>query len=107
MPRHQPHFTRRALQEYSIGGIKTNLPLFRRILAQPEFLSGSVNTGLLARMSDDTSKDLDSERQQIAVIAAGVFGILYSKSSSTTTAGGGESGAPSSWKKAARTEALR
>jgi acetyl-CoA carboxylase biotin carboxylase subunit len=98
---------RRALQEYSIGGIKTNLSLFRRILAQPEFLSGSVNTGLLARMSDDASKDSDSEQQQIAVIAAGVFSMLSSKSSTTTTTSAGESGAPSPWKRTARTEALR
>jgi acetyl-CoA carboxylase biotin carboxylase subunit len=97
---------RRALQEYSIGGIKTNLPLFRRILAQPEFLSGSVNTGLLARMSDSASKDSDSEQQQIAVIAAGVF-MHSSKSSSAATTSAGDSVASSSWKKTARAEALR
>jgi acetyl-CoA carboxylase, biotin carboxylase subunit len=98
---------RRALQEYSIGGIKTNLSLFRRILAQPEFLSGSVNTGLLGRMSDDASKDSGSEQQQIAVIAAGVFSMLSSKSNSAATTSAGDSVASSSWKKTARTEALR
>ncbi len=97
---------RRALQEYSIGGIKTNLPLFRRILEQPEFLSGSVNTGLLARMSDDAAKDGDTEQQQIAVIAAGVFSMLSGKSSSAATADTSDA-APSSWKRVARTEALR
>jgi acetyl-CoA carboxylase, biotin carboxylase subunit len=98
---------RRALQEYSIGGIKTNLSLFRRILAQPEFLAGSVNTGLLARMCEDSSKDSDSEQQQIAVIAAGLFSMLPSKSNSAATTNVGESNVPSPWKRVARTEALR
>ena len=98
---------RRALQEYSIGGIKTNLPLFRRILAQAEFLSGSANTGLLGRMSDDAPKNSDSEQQQIAAIAAGVFSMLSSRSNSAATTSAGESSARSPWKRIARTEGLR
>ncbi|MGH9535672.1 MAG: acetyl-CoA carboxylase biotin carboxylase subunit, partial [Terriglobales bacterium] len=41
---------RRALGEYHIGGIRTNLPLFRRILDDPEFAAGHVDTGYLARL---------------------------------------------------------
>jgi acetyl-CoA carboxylase biotin carboxylase subunit len=35
---------RRALDEYTITGIRTNISLFRRILSEPEFLSGEIHT---------------------------------------------------------------
>jgi acetyl-CoA carboxylase biotin carboxylase subunit len=35
---------RRALDEYAIMGIHTNVSLFRRILGEPEFLSGEIHT---------------------------------------------------------------
>jgi acetyl-CoA carboxylase, biotin carboxylase subunit len=35
---------RRALDEYSIAGVKTNAALFRRILAEPEFLRAEIHT---------------------------------------------------------------
>ena len=41
---------RRALAEYFIGGIKTNLSLFRRILLHPDFQAGRVDTGFLDRL---------------------------------------------------------
>src|SRR5437763_8483198 len=37
----------RALDEYFIGGIKTNLPLFRKILPDPGFCKGEIHTGYL------------------------------------------------------------
>jgi acetyl-CoA carboxylase, biotin carboxylase subunit len=40
----------RALGEYFIGGIKTNLPLFRRILLHSDFQAGRVDTGFLDRL---------------------------------------------------------
>jgi len=36
-----------ALEEYQIGGIKTNIPLHQRILQDPEFLVGDVHTRYL------------------------------------------------------------
>ena len=41
---------RRALDEYFIGGIKTNLPLFRRILEHPDFVAARIDTGFLDRL---------------------------------------------------------
>jgi acetyl-CoA carboxylase biotin carboxylase subunit len=35
---------RRALEEYTVTGIKTNAALFRRILSEPEFLRGEIHT---------------------------------------------------------------
>ena len=41
---------RRALDEYFVGGIKTNLPLFRRILEHPDFVDARIDTGFLDRL---------------------------------------------------------
>ena len=41
---------RRALDEYFVGGIKTNLPLFRRILEHPDFVAARIDTGFLDRL---------------------------------------------------------
>ncbi|MFQ5817174.1 MAG: acetyl/propionyl/methylcrotonyl-CoA carboxylase subunit alpha [Terriglobia bacterium] len=41
---------RRALEEYFIGGLRTNLPFFRRLVEQPEFLAGALDTELIDRM---------------------------------------------------------
>jgi acetyl-CoA carboxylase, biotin carboxylase subunit len=38
---------RRALDEYTITGIRTNVSLFRRILAEPEFLRSDIHTSWL------------------------------------------------------------
>src|SRR6185437_1442896 len=37
----------RALGEYHVGGIKTNIPLFRVILNDPAFRRGELHTGYL------------------------------------------------------------
>jgi len=40
----------RALDEYVVGGIRTNVGLFRRILVDPEFRAGRIDTGYLERL---------------------------------------------------------
>ncbi len=40
----------RALDEYVIGGIRTNLGLFRRILSDPDFQAARIDTGYLDRL---------------------------------------------------------
>src|SRR6201987_3353899 len=41
---------RRALHEYFVAGIKTNISLFQRILRDPDFQSGRLDTGYLDRL---------------------------------------------------------
>jgi acetyl-CoA carboxylase biotin carboxylase subunit len=91
----------RALNEYFVGGIKTNLPLLRRILGQSDFQAGDVDTGYLDRLLKSEAIEVKHE-ENVAAIAAGFFAILERPS---TVANHG-SGA-SSWKKTARSEALR
>ncbi|HET6611351.1 MAG TPA: acetyl-CoA carboxylase biotin carboxylase subunit [Kofleriaceae bacterium] len=39
----------RALAEYTVGGIATNLPFHRRLLGHPAFVAGDYDTGLIER----------------------------------------------------------
>jgi acetyl-CoA carboxylase, biotin carboxylase subunit len=41
---------RTAVGEFRIEGLKTNLPFFAELLANPEFVSGDYDTGLVERM---------------------------------------------------------
>jgi acetyl/propionyl-CoA carboxylase alpha subunit len=41
---------RRALGEYEVFGIKTNIPFFRRLLEHPDFAAGRLDTGLIDRV---------------------------------------------------------
>src|SRR5260370_36902640 len=51
---------RRALEEYTVTGIKTNAGLFRRILKEPDFLRSEIHTkwldGLLSRPRSAASR---------------------------------------------------
>jgi acetyl-CoA carboxylase, biotin carboxylase subunit len=106
----------RALNEYFVGGIKTNISLFRRILNDPDFRAAKMDTGFLDRLlkqkDERAASDSDPRAAEVAVIAAGMFAIL-----GQAAAGAGERGvidssagnqsAPSNWKSAARRESLR
>jgi acetyl-CoA carboxylase, biotin carboxylase subunit len=69
---------RRALDEYTVGGIRTTLPFFREILRDAEFIEGKLDTGFIPRWQArrETKKDAetldeqDETRRDIALIAA-------------------------------------
>lgn len=42
---------RRALDEFIIEGIKTTIPFHKRVLNDPDFISGDFNTGLVEKMN--------------------------------------------------------
>ena len=52
---------RRAVDEYVVGGIHTTLPFFRLVLADPEFISGEIDTGYISRLIERTRQSLPSE----------------------------------------------
>jgi len=115
----------RALDEYLVSGIKTNLPLFQQILRHPDFAAGRLDTGFLDRMlagrgeppKAATANGLGA--QHVAAIAAAVFAAAQSAGGAKPPAAGplpsdfgGANGAPavpaaSGWKRAGRREALR
>ncbi len=67
---------RRALDEYTITGIRTNVSLFRRILSEPDFLRAEIHTTwldeLLSRARPATL-DLENGAADAAVIAAAIW----------------------------------
>jgi acetyl-CoA carboxylase biotin carboxylase subunit len=100
----------RALGEYFIGGIKTNLGLFPRILSSPEFRAGKLDTGLLERLLARGSKDgagtneSRSDSSHIAVIGAAIFAALSAEASGKSQV---SQAGDSAWTAAGRKEALR
>ncbi len=105
----------RAMNEYFLGGIKTNFSLFRRILSDPDFRAGKVDTGYLDRLMESSPPAVKRGDAGIAAIAAGIFAILEplpvaagdGKPSPNGVNGTGSEPAASDWKKAARIEALK
>jgi acetyl-CoA carboxylase biotin carboxylase subunit len=105
----------RALNEYFVGGIKTNISLFRRILSDPDFRAAKLDTGFLDRLLQQKQAETpaDPKAIEVAAIAAGIFAAL-----GAAAAGAGErsngSESPitkptsvSNWKLAAHKEATR
>ena len=95
----------RALDEYFVGGIKTNLSLFRRILKDADFQAGNVDTGYLDRLLKSPLPGSDGEDSQIAAIAAGVFTLLDTAANGANATASGAV-PDSAWKKTARSESL-
>jgi acetyl-CoA carboxylase biotin carboxylase subunit len=105
----------RALSEYFVGGIKTNILLFRRILSDSDFQAGKLDTGYLERLLKSTAAGADCGNAHLAAIAAGLFNVLDSAStrssnghlSSNANDGTGTESVGSGWKQRARAESLR
>ena len=68
----------RALHEYFVGGIKTNISLFLRILSDPDFRAAKMDTGFLDRLLEKKRAEppTDSKATEVAAIAAGLFAAL-------------------------------
>jgi acetyl-CoA carboxylase biotin carboxylase subunit len=98
---------RRALDEYTITGIRTNVSLFRRILAEPEFLAGEIHTKwldeLLARPRPPAVPPRPGT-EEAALIAAAMW---HNSQSSNASPGNAETQAvPSRWKMEGRRQQL-
>jgi acetyl-CoA carboxylase, biotin carboxylase subunit len=102
----------RALNEYFVGGIKTNISLFRRILRDPDFRAAKLDTGFLDRMlTRPEDNHADSRSAEVAAIAAAMFATLSSTAAIEGNTADNRSRtcekADTNWKSASRREALR
>ena len=101
---------RRALNEYFIGGIKSNLQLFRRILENPDFVSAKIDTGFLDRLLA-TEPQLSESQDGLSDIAA-ISAALFAATAAPTINGQNGSGSTSqkradwAWKRTAREEGV-
>lgn len=102
----------RALNEYFVGRIKTNISLFRRIFHDQDFLDGRVDTGFLDRLLKSSPTEGPDNNADIAAIATGLFALLDSQATDSGPASPNGSinnsrETFSAWKKAARIESVR
>jgi acetyl/propionyl-CoA carboxylase alpha subunit len=67
----------RALAEYTVAGIKTTLPFFRRLVRDPEFRRGEFDTGFVDRLRARPAPA--RERPWEAAIAAAAIEALESR----------------------------
>ena len=101
---------RRALGEYIVAGIRTTVPFFEWLLAQPEFLEARVHTAyvdeVLAARGGKRFADPDPDVQEIAAIAAALESVMSLSAGASAPAG--EPQVPAGqWKAQARAEGLR
>ena len=99
---------RRALAEYSVGGIKTTLPFFREVMRDEEFIAGHLDTGFIARFNErrraaagsraDETND-DTVARDMAAIAAA---LAYEESGRNDSQTQSAPAQPSRWKMAGR-----
>ncbi len=94
----------RALDEYSVVGIKTNLGLFRRLLRDPEFARGAIHTrwldGWLGR-SESLPAALPEE-ETVAALAA----VLWEATTNGSKVGAKPPSSVSRWKREGRTDQI-
>jgi acetyl-CoA carboxylase biotin carboxylase subunit len=97
------------LSEYFVGGIKTNISLFQRILLNEDFQAAKLDTGFLDRMLRKEKLTDDSAPAEVAAIAAGIFAGLGLAAPNAAPGGRPASDKESApnWKLAGRREALR
>jgi acetyl-CoA carboxylase, biotin carboxylase subunit len=89
----------RALGEYYVGGLKTNIPLFRLILADPAFRAGDLHTGYL----DDLLKTPVEWNPPVPPELAGIVARIASERAAST----GPAAEHSHWLTSGREELLR
>src|SRR5882757_5678491 len=78
---------RRALEEYSIIGIKTNTALFRRILSEPDFLKAEIHTKWLDELLQrphPAARD-DANGADAAAIAAAIWQATHNGTNSVNS----------------------
>jgi acetyl-CoA carboxylase biotin carboxylase subunit len=109
---------RRALEEYAVTGIKTNAALFRRVLAESEFLRADFHTRWLDEMllrppavasnltAHFSAQEQKSSAAEAAVIAAALWQASELDRQSRLSSSATDSGQPSHWKLDGRRDLL-
>jgi acetyl-CoA carboxylase, biotin carboxylase subunit len=94
----------RALEEYVIGGIKTNIGLFRRILTDEDFRAARIDTGYLERLlADGAATEQKTVPEDVAAVAVALFASSALKENSAMPNAADEN----RWAVAGRREGLR
>lgn len=95
----------RALDEYFVGGIKTNIALFQRILRDEDFRAAKIDTGYLERLLAGAETEIKAGAPEDVVALAAAWFVAGAKD---RKASGVEAAIPAGeWGRAGRREGLR
>jgi acetyl-CoA carboxylase, biotin carboxylase subunit len=99
----------RALGDYHVHGITTNVPYLRSVLRHPAFASGDYDTGFCARYQKELLVPPDAQYQQVALIAAAIaaFKRDHDQAEAFAARAGMAQAAPSNWLRLGRARSLR
>jgi acetyl-CoA carboxylase, biotin carboxylase subunit len=93
---------RRALTEYSLKGITTNLRYLAHIIDHPEFMRGDYDTGFLGREHQKLLGEPNAELTQASLIAAAVYAHQRGERQAATIAKASAAGPVSTWRSGGR-----
>ena len=97
----------RALDEYVIGGIRTNLGLFRRILSDPDFRAARIDTGYLDRLLTQVPEAMGISLNGAGALPAVAAAAFFEATKTTFNGNSHSRPVPAGgWKTAARREAV-
>ncbi len=97
---------RRALMEYTIHGIQTTIPFHQRVMADPAFLRGEIDTTSIDRRFAGRPHAWDEADREVALMAAALYTDLRDRTRRADSSR--DAKAPvSAWKLAGRQAILR
>jgi acetyl-CoA carboxylase biotin carboxylase subunit len=91
---------RRAVREYNVLGIKTTLPFFDRVLRNPDFVAGEIDTGFVERLG--RARGGEDERPWPVALAAAAIRAFEQRRAVAPAA----SPAASAWRREGRLAAM-
>jgi acetyl-CoA carboxylase biotin carboxylase subunit len=97
---------RRALREYQVRGIKTNISFNQWILRHPRFMSGDFNTGFIDAEYRSTNQEEVYPHKEIALASAAIA-ALHREQERTLGLLVKRAGEPSKWRDQGKRDSLR
>jgi acetyl-CoA carboxylase biotin carboxylase subunit len=98
--------TRRALEEYQIQGIKTNIPFHLWVLRHSRFISGEYDTNFVEEEYSNAKKEEAHPHKEIALVTAAIEALKRDEKRALSMVRG-EGAERSLWKERGREEMLR
>jgi len=101
---------RRALSEYVVTGIRTNLAFHDKLFQHPDFVAGNYDTGFIERNKDSLLgyPEVRTEDREAVAVAIAVAAARAERTTGASTAQAGESGSRlSPWSLSHRARTLR
>jgi acetyl-CoA carboxylase biotin carboxylase subunit len=90
---------RRALDEYQVRGIETNLAFHRRCVRQAAFAAGDYDTGFIARNAKELTPRAGDAELTAAIIAVALEATIAAPAVRAAAPAAGASVEPSSWRR--------